>query len=104
MEADSSDRFWARTSVRLGIASMGLCMAGPITFFFSFWLALPVATFALWAGREGWMTSQPGTASRAYAKAGLTSGLIGLVGALLYFLMVVLCFTMWIGLILLDEL
>jgi hypothetical protein len=103
-DSDTLEHLWARMSARLGIVSMGLCMAAPCTCTASYWAALPAAIVTLWLARNAFVGSDDGSATRAYSKVGLWTGGTALFFSLAFFLMMASWTVMWMGLIVLDEL
>lgn len=103
-DSDTMEHLWARTSARLGMISVGLCMAAPCTCMMSYFAALPAAILTLWFAKNAYDGADPSSASRAYAKMGLVTGGTALTFTVLYFVVMAAYTAMWMGLIVLSEL
>lgn len=93
-DADQPAHAWARMGARTGSIAVGLAAGGPWTCGLTFWLATPAALLALWMARLALIDAEPRSATRAYAKMTVVTGVLALSFSLLYFASVGL-FTLW---------
>jgi hypothetical protein len=102
-DTDTAEHMWARTSARSGMIAMGLCMAAPCTCGGSYLLALPIAGITMWLARGALSGAVPDSATRAYAKIGMISGVTSFIFSCA-FMLGGLAWTMWwFGLVFLSS-
>ena len=87
-DEDTVEHAWARIGTRLGLIACGFALGAMWTCGMSNWVALPCGLGAAWLGYRALQAAEERTATRAYAKVAMISGILASAFALLYFVLV----------------
>ena len=102
-DSETMEHLWARTSARIGMIAMGLCMAAQCTCTASYWLALPLSAVGIIFAWRAFQGAPAQSATRAYAKIGLIANVTSLAFCAVYFVVVAAYTALWIGIVVLDA-